>query len=503
MTRSLFAGLAALVVAWPAAAHAQLGGLMDMISLSGRLESDIRFDVDDYRGAKPGDGYRFSINRNDAILHAEISPSEHLIAVFDGRARFFGFNEAAELPALADRNKVDPFSLQLDQAYVATRGVPWPWLDLKVGRMIQTWGSADMFNPTDNLNARDFYDPMDYVRKVPNEMVEVNVYPTDWLTLTGVWVPVFKPAMLPPSASFGFAIERDRNGCLSSFPAPPLDQADAQRLADTFGSIDPCSLNFSTPQVRLFMPQNGIADSQAALRAKFNLDALEFSLSYYYGRFAFPVAYTAVANANVSSTRPGQVDVDYVAEVIYPRMQVAGLDFSYSAEWLFDVGIVGELAVIFPEQVNFGLRAYQGTAKVLEAASVNVPSTPFIKATLGLDYTFTKWLYVNAMYVRGFFDEFNDRYGVHNYVVAAAELKFRSDSFILRLSGVLNVDDLSNVANPQLTWVITPGLEALAGAFLFGGSPVPKDPLDYAAREKFGQKAAGRSFAYLKVRFTF
>lgn len=501
MRTKICTALCALAVVWPLAAHAE--GWLDKITLSGRLESDIRFDVENYRGAKAGDGFHFAVNRNDAILHAEITPVEEVVAVFDGRLRFFGFNEAFELPQLSDRNRIDPFSVQLDQAYVATRGVPWSWLDLKAGRMVQTWGSADMFNPVDNLNSRDFFDPMDYTRKVPNEMIEVNVYPTSWVTITGVWVPVFKPAMLPPSAQLGFAIEKDARGCLRSFPAPPLGKADAQRLVDTFASIDPCSLNFNTPRVNLVMPQNGFADSQAAVRAKFNVAELEFALSYYYGRFGFPVAYTAVANANLSATSPGKVDVDYLAEVMYPRMQVAGLDFSYSAPWLFDIGIVGELAVIFPEQVNFGMRAYQGSAKIIEASSVNLPATPFIKATVGLDYTFTKWLYVNAMYVRGFFDEFNDMYGVHNYAIAAAELKFKNDSLLLRLSGVLNLDDLSNVANPQLTWVIVPGVEALAGAFLFGGSPTPKDPLSYAAREKFGQKAAGRSQAYLKVRFTF
>ena len=482
------------------AAHAA-PDFLDHVSLSGTISSDVRFDVENYRGAVKGQGYDFAVNRNDVTLHAEITPIDPVIAVFDGRLRYYGFNEAATLPQLSDRDKIDPFSLQVDQAYVATRGVPWSWLDFKIGRITETWGSADTFNPVDNLNARDFYDPMDYARKVPNEMVEISLYPTKWLTLTGVWVPVFKPSQLPPSAQLGFNIGKDKNGCLTSIPAAPLSHADSQTLANTFGSINPCALNFATPTVNTVLPQNRFSDSQAALRAQLKIDALDLGFSYYYGRFTFPVAYTAVANANISPT-PGKIDVNYTAEVMYPRMQVAGLDFSYSAPWLFDIGIVGELAVIFPEEVDFALRAYQGSAKVLDLSSVNVAPTPFVKATLGVDYTFTRWLYVNAMYVRGFFDEFADRYGIHNYVVAAAELKFHSDSFILRLSGVLNLDDQSNVANPQLTWIIVPGVEAMLGAFIFGGSPTPKDPLDYASRSKFGQLAAGRSQAFLKARFT-
>ncbi len=476
---------------------------VDKISLSGTVSSDIRINIERYRGATVGEGYNFAVNRNDLTVHSEISPLEQVVAVFDARLRYYGLNEVTSLPQLSNRARIDPFNVELDQAFVAVRGIPFAWLDLKVGRMVQTWGSADLFNPVDNLNARDFFDPMDYSRKVPNQMIELTVYPSSKVTLTAVFVPTFKPSQLPPSAVLGFAINRDRQGCLVDAPAPPLrDKADARRLAETFSSVDPCSLNFADPEVRALTPENGIADAQAAIRAQFKVGGLDLSASYYYGRFTFPVAYTALAQVGPSSTALGKVDVAYVAEVMYPRMQVAGLDFSYSAPWFFDVGIVGELAVIFPEQVNFGMRAYQGSAKILEFSSVNVPADPFVKATVGLDYTFTNWLYVNAMFVHGFFDEFNDLYGLHNYAVVAAELKFLNDNLQLRLSGILDLNDQSNVANPQLTWIIVPGLEAIAGLFVFGGHTTSPDPLDYAARSKFGQRAAGRSQAFLKVRFT-
>lgn len=476
---------------------------VEKISLSGSVSSDVRFNLENYRGPVRGQGFDFAVNRNDLIVHAEITPLDPLVAVIDARLRYYGVSEVASLPQLSNRAKIDPFNVELDQAYVGVRGVPFSWLDLKIGRMVQTWGSADVFNPVDNLNARDFFDVMDYSRKVPNQMIEVNVYPHSKVTITGVFVPTFRPSQLPPSAVLGFAINKDAQGCLIDAPAPPLrNKDDAKRLADTFASIDPCALDFADPEVRTLLPGDSIENAQAAVRAQFKLGDLDIAGSYYYGRFTFPVAYTAVAHTAPSTSAPGKVDVAYVAEVMYPRMQVAGVDFSYSAPWFFDVGLVGELAVIFPEQVNFGMRAYQGSAKILEFGSVNLPSDPFVKATIGLDYTFTKWLYVNAMFVHGFFDEFNDLYGLHNYVVAAAELKFHGDDVLLRLSGMLDVTDLSSVANPTLTWIIVPGVEAIAGVMIFGGHTVARDPLDYAARSKFGQKAAGRSQAFLKAKFT-
>ncbi|HEY3448867.1 MAG TPA: DUF1302 family protein [Myxococcales bacterium] len=502
------AGLwAALLVSAPAAASAAPEWL-DKISFSGYVQSDIRFDVEDYRGVKDGDGYKFSTNRNDLDLRLEVTPIEQLAAVVDARLRFFGMMEVNTLVQTNDRNRVDPFSVQLDQAYLAVKGVPFKWMDLKLGRMVQTWGSADMFNPTDNINGHDFSDPMDFARKVPNQMVELDLYPANWLTINAVWVPMFKPSQLPSSASFGFAVERDAKGCLVGMPAPPLSAKNADALTNTFGQLDPCMLNFADPEVRTVLPSNNIDNSQVAVRARLRLGDLDLGLSYYYGRFSFPVAYTAVATTAPSASDPSKIDVNYVAEVMYPRIQVAGLDFSYTAPWMLDIGLVGEIALYFPEEVDFAVRAFNGTEKVLELRDVNVPSTPFIKATVGMDYAFTSWLMVNAMYIHGFFDEFNDRYGLHNYVALTPRLSFKDDSVKIQISAILDCDDLSNQVNPELLWIVVPGVEVSLGAWIYGGSTHAldkngdgqPDSMDYSARSKFGQKASGRNVAYLRAK---
>ncbi|MBM4396872.1 MAG: hypothetical protein FJ087_14430 [Deltaproteobacteria bacterium] len=474
-------------------------GWADMVQLGGYLSSDIRYTIDDWRGPR-GSGTGWYMNRNEADFRLKLSPDPRVTGVVETKLRFYGFNNADDVGDLSDRAKVDPFDVRLEEAWVAVR--PAPWMDIKVGRMIQSWGSVDMFNPTDNLNARDFSDPLDYASKVPNQMIELDFYPTNWLTLTAVWVPVFKPSMLPPSAVMGFAVEYDSQGCFAAAPTPPLGRADVDELFGYFGALDRCKLSFLPTEVRTVEPELDIANSQAAARAKFQIGDLDLSLSYYYGRFTFPIAYTAVAElvSDGPGTVQGKTNVKYQAEVMYPRMQVAGLDFSYSAPWFFDVGFVGELAVIFPERVDFALLAKPLGDKVF--SSVNVPSTPFVKASAGLDYTFTKWLYVNAMYVRGFFDEFNDRFGLHNYTVLPTELKFFEDELQIRLAGALDCNDLSAVTYPQITWVAAPSLEFIAGVMLFIGDTKPADGFDYGSRSKFGQKAAGRDFVFFKTKFT-
>jgi hypothetical protein len=529
----------------------------DKLQFSGYLSGDIRYQLDDWRGA-PGDSQRFEMNRNDLDLKLKVEPDVKVQGVVETRLRFYGFNHAGDIPSLSDRSRVDPFDVRLEEAYLYVKGLIWDKLDLKVGRMVQNWGSADMFNPTDNLSARDFSDPLDYTAKVPNQMIEIDLYPTDWLQITAVWVPLFKPSMLPPSANWGFAVEYDGDGCFVNAPAPPVDtephpgqvddvtglpisdaklleqlfKGDANHVAQVPGFDKArnrnCSLVFPKSEVRTVEPEWSIANSQAAIRAKFRAGDLDLSLSYYYGRFSFPIAYTAVADVVLASKAgaaamgastypyasqlfptdpklldPTKTNVKYVAEVTYPRMQVIGLDFSYSADWLYDVGFVGELALILPEQIDFGLRALiDGKDAIEPMRSVNVPSTPFVKATAGFDYTFTSWLYLNAMYVRGFFDEFNDKYGIHNYFVAATELKFFEDELIIRIAAALNCDDLSANLFPQITWVAAPSVEIQAGVFWLFGDTAMGDPLDYSTRSKFGHKAAGRDFAFFKTKLT-
>ena len=471
----------------------------DWLRFSGYIESDVRFIVDDHRGAVPGDGYAFQMNRNEVRLNLRITPTENVAAVLDTRLRFYGFNRSEELGDLFTRETLDPFEMYLDEAYLMVHGFFWEGMDFKAGRMIQNWGKAYQFNPTDNLNSRDLSDPLNYAGKVPNQMFEVDLYPADWLELTFVWVPVFKPAQLPSSAAMAFAVEYDQQGCFSSAPIPPLSIGQVGELEELFTSLDVCALNFATPRVNTVNPALKLSNSQVAVRGDMRLGPVDMSLSYYYGRFGFPIALDAVALVSGSENT---VDVEYIAEVMYPRIHVAGMDFSYSASWMWDMGFFGEIAVIFPERVNFGVIAYMDGSRVVEMESVNVPTTPFFKATAGFDQAFTSWLYVNAMYVRGFFDEFNDRYGLHNYIVFAPEFRIFDTEFQIRLAGILDLDDMSSSLNPRINWIMFPGAElTFTGLFMIGDTEAA-NPRDYASKIRFGQKAAGRNVVSLKAKVT-
>lgn len=573
MKHVIATGLLAMVVALPSAAMS--ADWTEKISLSGFLESDIRYLMEDYRGTVPGDGYRFDMNRNDFDLKLTAVPTKKVKMVADARLRFYGMYDSLSFSDLHDRKSVDPWDFQLNEAYVAIKGTPWSMMDFRIGRMSQTWGTADMFNPTDNLSARDLSDPLDYFTKVPNEMIELNIYPTDWLTITAVWVPIFKPSLLPMSAESALAMERDSQGRVTAFPAMPVDTAALQNslgddlaakamdllnqgmtpeqilglleaagplisgtgakredliaLIDRYAYIHDVQVNAATPGI---WGDFDFSNSQAALKAQFNTGPVDFSLSYYYGRFTFPVALNGAVDlimpnqvpviaptaTQTPELVPGKINALVVAEMYYPRMQVIGADLSYTSENEWVPGFFAEAAVIFPEQVNFGLRVFGNSNLLLDSVNVNVPDTPFVKATAGFDWSYGDWIYVNMQYVRGFFDEFNDMYGIHNYFVPALEFMFLENELQFRLAGALNCDDLSFMVNPHAKWIVAPGVELILGYMGFFGSDEEKpDTLDfndvdatvaafipdYATKSRFGQKAAGRNFVFFKAKVTF
>jgi hypothetical protein len=494
----------ALALLEPATAHADPGWL-DKVELSGYLQTDVRFDIDNSRGPTPGQGYTFSLNRNDFDLKLKFTPYPGVVAVVEPRVRYYGFVSSQTL-AVADlwnASAVSPFTMYLDQAYVALKSVPAKWIDVKAGRMQVTWGSVDVFSPNDNINSKDLSDPLDYTRKVPNEMVEIDAYPSSRITLNLVWVPIFQPAWLPPSAPLAYAVQTNAQGCLTGFPPPPLTVAQNQQLEKLFTSVNPCSLNFQDPTVTTYLPSNQLTDMQVGFRARAKLGDLDVGLNYYYGRFGFPVAYDATIQITPGASK---TTVNYSAEVVYPRMHVIGADFNYSSPELFDLGITGDVAVIVPEPINFGLGIYENGTTLFQQSNQNVTGQPFVKGAVGVERTFGSWLYLDALFVHGFFDEFADVYGLHNYVSLTPELSTLEGRLKLRVANFLDLTNLqtnpSYVLYPQLTWTVLPSVETMLGAFILGGDTEPKNPLDYASRSKFGQLAAGRDEAVWRVTVT-
>jgi hypothetical protein len=460
--------------------------------------------------------YGFSRNENRIKAQLSLGIGSRVKAVADVQFVFYGYSDLKDLNSTTYREQVDPYYLESDAAYLDVYKI-LPHLDLRIGRQIVTWGSADKFNPTNNLNTLDFSDPLLFGRAMANQMIRLDYNPISDLIITAVWVPIFRPSRLPRTAPLALT-EANR-------PAPVQD--DLQRSTLGFlASVNP------PKEIRVYPmePSPSIENSQVGVRISGRALNIDMAISYYYGRFGIPSPAWATLKPN------GLVEVG----IMWPRMQVLGWDLAGTIDKLGGLGWWIEGAVIFPQEITYGTidalapgqwdpvtfpkdpTTGQFSSYKLgypEASrGVVIPSTPFVKLTAGVDYSFNKHIYANFQYVYGFIDEFGAgrsfyaRPGaaigaparaearIGHYLVAGADFKLAHDALLLRFFGAFKIPQVGDedphftaVLFPQIVWAVWDATELSLGSFVFLG---PRD-------SKFGDPSAGATELFLKAKFTY
>lgn len=474
-------------------------------SLSGFLSSDIRYSIPKLNpfwcrsgwychGNKSVGDIKNGFSRNENIARMRFSVrSGDYKGVAEVDFVWTGFSRGfADLANLAERETVDPFRLEAHALYFDVSDFITKGLDVRIGKQIVTWGKADMFNPTSNLNPLDLEDTLLFGDRVSNNMIRLDYnFLKDWL-VSLIWVPIFKPNQLPASAVLAVkGVDR----------IPLADAALRRRLhVEREGGellAGPTRVTEAIPE----LPETRIENSQVGFKLGGKAAKMDFSLSYYYGRSGIPQPYVE-RTFNV----PGFIDAK--TSLMYPRMHVLGFDWAGQ----IPMGKVGggnrgigfwlELAVIFPQKVQMpifqndmpiigsGEYDYDGDGVSGGTPPTIVPSRPFAKWVLGLDYTFNKYVFMNVQWVHGFPDEFGAGDWLHrgyvptrgyvdldtnndgvddldgvligcgvlsgvgdgrlcakeylrprlgDYLVAGVDLKFMSEKFLLRLFFILDV----------------------------------------------------------------
>ena len=521
---------------------------------SGYVSSDIRARIlsDEQPAPAPQPSQwlllKNGISRNENRIRGALTAriGEKVRAVADVEMVTWGFSDLKNIDSSTLRPYVDPFYFEFHAAYIDINnlfGNAIPRFDLRIGRQVVPWGAADKFNPIANVNTLDLSDPLMFGRALANNMVRADWNPVGDLNITAVLVPVFRPAQLPRTAPLAL-LDPLR-------PAPVLNQGIraaldnertlyVPRVDPNTGALIPSGRTL-TIEADPLAPELNFSNMQAGGRVAWKLWDQDMGVSYYHGRFGIPVPAWSLAT--------GSIDTNLIkTQLVYPREDVIGLELAGSIEKLGGLGYWMEAALYLPGKVDLAVYdqvTSPPTVKPMEYVyddvigryvryirpagttverPVVIDNTPFVKATVGADYTIGGRVYLNVQYVHGFIDEFGagriarPRKDANNikeeprvesrigdYIVAGVDVKTLSERLLFRLFGVIKVPSIdlasglwddyepTGVLFPQIVWTVYDATELMLGGFVMLGN----------RSTKFGDPAAGGTELFLKGKVSF
>jgi hypothetical protein len=386
--------------------------------------------------------------------------------------------------------------LALNETYLKFLNLGQGNLDIRVGKQRIQWGTADQFNPTDNLNPDDVHNPLKFGTKTPTLALQANYYLGPF-TFNAVFLPLFYTARLPandlyPVYEVQFREMTSDINIDTGYPA--LDGLIGMFLGG------PQTPTLGTFEIESQLPPNTFDNVNVGLKAAATFGALDMSLSYAYARddFGVPGRVTIMADPVVIGPGPIVDDVDVQVDQEFPRLHVLGADFAASIPKL-DIGFWGEAGYYIPRErkTRYFVDLSKESSRLLSggesglAILVEEPlDDNYFKVSAGFDYTFSGALYTNFQYVRGMPAD-NTKELIADYLTSVVEKPFFHDEFKFRLFLGNCVDDASLIFFPQVFWYPKTWLEFRTGLVVASGD------LD----TKFGQFGDDISFVDVKITF--
>lgn len=335
--------------------------------------------------------------------------------------------EVTRLGDLSHVEAVNPYRFEVPALYVDMKNFLVSGLDMRVGQQTVLWGQGDQFNPTNNLNPDDLRDPLLFGKQQANFMVKLDYWISESFSISGVLVPIFRPALLPQSAALGLAAV-DRIPVSNAFLRHRLESDMAASGGESLGH--PTVVANATTE----LPETSFENMQMAYRLAGIVAEQDVALSYYYGRTDFPqpkhnhTRHSPGERCNPDDATDcvkGLLETDVTLH--YPRMHVYGLNVAgeipldWISETLSGLGYRFEGALVVPSRATLKITNEDLALDLPQAAGeydydadgtpggrepAVVETTPFLKWTVGLDYSIGENIYVNAQWVHGLMDEY-------------------------------------------------------------------------------------------------
>ena len=408
------------------------------VRLSGDLMTDQRFLL---QGDHP---WAWNENRLTTNFDVNISGSTKFHS--EVWLRNLGLPEIASSSDLYNKGIIDPYNLEIREAYVQLNGFLTKKLDITIGRQRIAWGTADVINPTDNLNPYDFEDVLDFGRHRGSDAINLQYYLNSDFSLQGVFIPFFQPANLP-AGIFAESLS-------SSMDMPP--GMVLQGYSDT-----------------VVIPKYNLGESTSAgLRFKGFTGGVDFSMSYVWGWDGLPFN---TANTVIPVDLQGGVNVN--AQLSYGRNHIIGADLATS---IAGIGFWAEGALFLPEKdvimSNDLTAVVSGSPDPFIVDSTILEAKPFMKFVVGGDYFFGDGSYLNLQYIHGFIHE-RGKDALNDYFFLRYDKRFFNEKLkISPLSGAFIVTDWKDIQNnyalaymPEIIYAATVNTEISLAVVLFEG----------------------------------
>jgi len=408
------------------------------LKLSGELITDQRFLLE-----SPND-WAWNENRLTLKFDKKITGNSKFYS--EVWLRNIGLPNINSSSDLYNKGIVDPYNLEVREAYVQLFGFLVKNLDVKIGRQRITWGTADKLNPTDNLNPYDVEDVLDFGRHRGSDAINLQYYFTNDFSFQGVYIPIFQPANMPV-------------GIFADALTPSMEM--------------PPPFVVKGFQDEINMPKYNLGES-STYGAKFKgfAGGIDFSLSYIWGRDGFPIAtYNTITPVDAI----GGINVN--SQISFFRQHIFGIDMATS---LGGGGLWAEAAAFLPEHevvMTTDLSALFPDSPVpVTQDSVVLDQEAFVKFVLGADYNFANGMYLNFQYLHGFINE-RGREALNDYFFLQYQIKFFEDKLkFTPLAGGFIVSDWDDVSNnysiiysPGISYMATDNTEITLSAAIFDG----------------------------------
>ncbi len=410
----------------------------DKLKVYGELLSDQRFLLD-----TPND---WAWNENRLTLKFEKKITNNSKFYSEIWLRNIGIPTINTSSDLYNKGIVDPYNLEIREAYVQLYGFLSPNLDVKIGKQRIAWGTADMLNPTDNLNPYDLEDVLDFGRHRGSIAINLDYYFNSEFSFQGVYIPFYQPANMPV-------------GIFATALSPSMDMPSGMKLVE-----------FSD---QIVMPRYNLGESSTAgMKFKGFAAGIDFSLSYVWGRDGLPMSNY---NTFVPVDTVGGITIQ--SDLSFYRTHIFGADFASS---IGGVGVWGEAAAFLPENeviMITDLSAFYPSSPVpVTQDSTVLKKEVYVKFVVGADYNFANGIYINFQYLHGFVNE-RGRDALNDYFFIQLDKKFIDDKLkISPLAGGFIVSDWNDIENnfaliyvPNVSYMATDNAEITLSLAIFDG----------------------------------